>query len=517
MRSYFSQIARRKIRAFVPANAPMRNDASSCKTGLDPLYLISLIVLILFGCFSSKVRAEPLPLLGDPVSAIISPEKEQAIGESLLRMLQSSASIIHDPLLNEYVEGLVYRLASVSGLENPELNIVVINAADINAFAMPGGILGINAGLFIYSENEAELAAVIAHELAHLKQRHFARSVEKLDRTKWATLTALFASIALIAATGEGDAGIAALATTQAVSFDSQLKFSRQNEREADRIGMQTLVEAGFNPYAMPHFFERLTRAQRFSTDMPYEFLRTHPVTQSRIADSVARAEQLPVPTKLNSSLEYKLMRSRVLAAYATTSSQAIADFRAQINQEAKKQTDPALYYGLARAYMRDRQFIRAENILERLLEKDATRITYIVTYAESLTKQKKYPQAASILETALSINPGNYSLSMSLAKALIHQQKGEPAVKLLQDVLARKPKIPNAWKLLSEAYSLTENKVGIHMAEAEAQFLRGQNDRAIEQLKFALALVPNTNLPMTKKIETRIRDFISAKKRISL
>ncbi len=476
-----------------------------------------LTFLFVFFSATPVALSETLPLLGDPVSAIISPEKEQAIGQSLLRVLQSKASIIRDPLLNEYLEGLVYQLASVSQLPQPNLNIVIINAAEINAFAMPGGVLGINAGLFLHSENEGELAAVIAHELAHLSQRHFARSLEKLDRAKWTTLTALFASIALIAATGTGDAGLAALATTQAVSLDSQLKFSRQNEREADRIGMQMLTDAGFNPYAMPHFFERLTRSRQFSRDTPYEFLRTHPVTQSRIADSLARAEQIKTPQPVKSSLEFKLMKARVIAAYATTSQQAIADFLAQINQEANAHTDPALHYGLARAYMRDRNFEEANLVLTKLIQKDPTRITYIDTYAESLNKQKKFKEAITILENGLSFSPGNFSLSMSLAKSLIHTGEGQEAVELLQKVVEEKPNAPNVWKLLSEAYGLTKNKIGIHLAEAEVHFLRGSSSRAIQQLNYALALVPKTNLPMTKKIETRIQDFKTAKKSISL
>ena len=487
------------------------------------LTMATLGALVLILTTPRWSNAETLPKLGDPVSTIISPEKEQALGQALLRMLQSSSSIIQDLLLNEYLEHLVYRLASVSELQDPQLNVLLINSADINAFAMPGGILGINAGLFIHSQNEDELAAVVAHELAHLRQRHFARSVEKQDQTKWTTLTALLASLALVAS-GEGDAGLAALATTQAMSLDAQLSFSRQNEREADRIGMQTLTAAGFDSHAMPRFFERLSRSRQFSDDTPYEFLRTHPVTQARIADSRARAEQLSntlLPQHTNrtsparqSSLEFRLMRMKVLAAYAPTSQQAIRDFQAQINQSSNAQSDPALRFGLSQAYMRDNQLKAAEQTLAELLTQDPASISYSVTYAENLIKQKKYPAAIRLLEQQNSLNLNNYSIDMTLAKAYIKHQQGEAAVELLQKIIERKPNKPKSWKMLGEAYALTENKVGIHMAEAEVQFLSGQNDRAIEQLKFALDLVPKTNLPMTKKIESRLREFNQAKRR---
>ncbi|MCH8256476.1 MAG: M48 family metalloprotease, partial [Proteobacteria bacterium] len=247
------------------------------------------IIAILAICHASSdmlaANSQNLPQLGDASSGIISLKKERAIGQDFLRSLRAQAPTLDDPILQDYLENLIYHLTSYSQLQDRRLDVVLIDSPVINAFAAPGGIVGINYGLFSYGETEHEISAILAHELAHLSQRHFARGVEAGKKNAVISLAGLLASIVLMTTVG-ADAGLAVLNTSQGIAQSKQLSHSRAREAEADRVGIDTLVDAGMDPRAMAYMFERLERANRFSEDRIPEFLRTHPVTKSRIADA---------------------------------------------------------------------------------------------------------------------------------------------------------------------------------------------------------------------------------------
>ena len=229
-----------------------------------------------------------LPSLGDHSSGIISLEQERTLGQHFLRSLRAGAPLVDDPILQEYLELLIYRLASHSQLQDRRLDLVIINNKTLNAFAAPGGIVGVNLGLFLTGESEAEISAILTHELAHVSQRHFARRTEASKKAGLANIAGLLAGLILIA-TSAGDAGMAAITTSQAVTQSEMLRYSRSREAEADRVGIDTLVEADLDPRAMAYMFERLNRSNRINgIDIP-EFLLTHPVTKDRIADSYAQ------------------------------------------------------------------------------------------------------------------------------------------------------------------------------------------------------------------------------------
>ena len=476
-------------------------------------FLATVVFAIGLSYPSSTAQASnELPILGDTASAVVSPEKEFTVGRAWLRDLRSKAPIINDPLLNNYLETLIYRLAAQSELDKPNLEIVLINSSSINAFAVPGGVIGVNAGLFLNAETEGELGAVLAHELAHLSQRHFARSVERAKRTQWATMAAMLASVAIIATTGGGDPGLAALATTQALAIQSQLHFSRSNEREADRIGMQTLVRADIDPLAMPRFFERLNKATQYLGDQPPEFLLTHPVTASRIADSEARASRLP-PTRYSESLEYQLMRARTLSAFSMNPHASIKRFKAQMNNsdssENKSIYNKAARYGLVRSYLKANKYEEAHAALSPLRNNDPTLITFIVTEAEIYLAEEKYEKAIKLLKYNLGINPENYPLTIYYARALIKNGRPEQAIPALEMQALKSEHNPFIWQLLIEAYGGVRNIVNVHRARAEVQYLHNHNKQAIEQLEFALALTKN-NFQLSEKIQNRI-DYINA------
>ncbi|MFZ5603974.1 MAG: M48 family metalloprotease [Pseudomonadota bacterium] len=465
------------------------------------VWLSALIVSQLF--WAAALQAEELPRLGDSTSSVVSPEQEYRLGRAWLRQLRAQAPIIQDPLIHEYFYDLVYRLAANSEIQRPELETIVLNSPDINAFAVPGGIIGLNGGLLLNARTEDELAGVIAHELAHLSQRHFARAMERSQNTSWAGLAALLASV-VIAATAGGDAGMAALATTQAASIESQLRFSRNNEQEADRIGMQTLARSGMNPGAMADFFEALQRSMRYSGELPPEFLLTHPVTESRITDARARAAQLPA-TPASNSLEFGLMKMRTSVMFARDTSATINDL---LNQR-KSGTEflEVNEYGLACAYSKANQLDQALATINGLLLRRPDRITYIATKAEILNQSGRYKDAIQLLESALKYSPENYVLTIHYANALIKSNRAADAVDLLRYQLTQHDSWPLLWSMLAEAYGKSDDRLGVYQARAEYYYLHGRTMTALEQLQYALPLAEK-QFQVAAKINARMEEM---------
>ena len=238
-----------------------------------------------FNTTSDEIK---LPVLGDSLSGIVSKQQEFQLGRTWLKVFRSRVREFDDPLMQQYLENLIYNLATYSELENPNIELVIVNNPTMNAFAVPGGVVGIHTGLFAYAENEDQMVSVLAHELAHLSQRHFARGIESRRNSSAATLAGLLTGLVLAATVG-GDAGMAAMAATQAMTLENQLRYSRSNEKEADRFGVRTMEKAGRDPGAVGDMFETMLKRLRYSGDRLPEFLLTHPVTEKRVSHARAR------------------------------------------------------------------------------------------------------------------------------------------------------------------------------------------------------------------------------------
>jgi predicted Zn-dependent protease len=248
--------------------------------------LVCLFLLTLLA-FAAPAQQATLPDLGD--GGVVPAGQEYYLGRAWLMSFRRQVPLVNDPILQEYLEALVYRLAETSELKDRRLEIVIIDNASINAFAVPGGVVGVHNGLIAKSENEAQLASVLTHELAHISQRHFSRGVESRQNASVPTMAGLLGGLVLVA-TGAGDAGIATMMGTQAAVQQNQLRFSRQNEQEADRIGMQNLERSGMDPNATAGMFEVMQATSRRYGSNPPEFLLSHPLTENRIADARKRA-----------------------------------------------------------------------------------------------------------------------------------------------------------------------------------------------------------------------------------
>jgi len=473
-----------------------------------------LFLLILMGCcygpqaLSTETASSNLPSLGDYTSAIISLEQEYDLGQSFLRALRSQAPLLSDPVMQEYVELLIYRLASFSTLEDRRLTLAIINNESINAFAVPGGVVGINLGLFLQGETESETSAILAHEIAHLSQRHFARRSEASRKASLASIAGLLAGIVLIATTG-ADAGIAAISASQGASQSELLRYSRSREKEADLVGIDTLAAAGLDPNAMAYMFERLSRSQRFSGRNIPEFLLTHPVTKDRISDSISKSSKMPTP-ELTVSLDYQLMRVRAQVIVADNAPQAVAQMKSRLNDPDPIRKTAAIY-GLALAQMEAGQFDDSMQNILQLQYSHPRKLVFILAEAELHLAANRYEDARDLLAEALVVTPQNYPLTMAYADALMKSGDPELAAEKLVIISQQRPNDHFVWYILAEAQGLANNIVGVHEARAEYFVRVGNFDQAIKQLGFATPLVRD-NFQQSAKIKQRIQQIFALK-----
>lgn len=437
--------------------------------------LLTLAVLI-----GQPAMANDLPSLGDSSSGIVSPEQEYQLGRAWLSLLRGQVPQLSDPLLKDYLERSVYRLAETSQLQDRRLEFVLLRSPQLNAFAAPGGIIGVNGGLFIHAQTEAEYASVMAHELAHLSQRHFARGLEAQKRMQLPLMAAMLAGV-VAAAAGAGDAGIAAIVSTQAAAIQAQRRFSRQNEQEADRIGIVNLERAGYDPRAMPDMFGRLMRQYRYDQKPP-EFLLTHPVSESRIADTRNRAEQYP-QGGIQDSLRYQLMRARVDLQFESTPGLSAKRFRAMLDED--ESLDSARY-GLALAQIRSAQLQEAAATLQPLLLKAPNEITYNLAQVELDITANRMGEAQKRIKQLLELYPDNYPVRQAHIDLLIKQSRLQEAEHELDRLVGARPRDPDVWYQVSEVRGLSGNILGLHQARAEFFALVGDYTQAIEQLDFA-------------------------------
>lgn len=470
--------------------------------------LLRPTLLTLACLLTAPITANDLPSLGDASSAIVSPQQEHQLGRAWLSLLRGQISQLDDPQLKDFVETSVYRLSETSQLQDRRLEFVLLNSPQINAFAAPGGIIGVNGGLFLYAQTEAEYASVMAHELAHLSQRHFARGLEAQQRMQLPVMAGLLAGI-VAAAAGAGDVGIAAIATTQAAAMQEQRRFSRQNEQEADRIGLVNLEKAGFDPRAMPSMFERLMRQYRYDRKPP-EFLLTHPVSESRIADTRNRAEQY-ASKGITDSVRYQLMRARVQLIYEETPGVAAKRFRNMLDENPQME---AARYGLVLAQIKGGQLKQARESLQPLLTAAPNDVNYNLAQIELDMAANRLNDAENRLTRLLSLFPNNYPINQANVDLLMKQQRIQDAERAIDELLKNRSKDPDIWHQVAEVRGLAGNTVGLHQARGEFFALIGDYNQALEQLDFAKRRASN-NFQLASRIDARQRELMEEKRLI--
>lgn len=468
-------------------------------------FLAPLLLSLLCSLPAPALYAQPveLPEIGAAGAASVTPVEEYETGKAVVRNIRRAGGVLEDPLVHEYINNLGYSLIANSDSQMKDFYFFMVNDGQINAFALPGGFIGVNYGLLLASESESELASVLAHEIAHVTQRHHARAYEQGSKSNIPAMAALIAAIILGGKNYE--VGQAALATMAATSIQRQLDFTRANEKEADYIGIALLAESGYDPFSMASFFEKLDRNARLYGDSAPEFLRTHPVSKNRVADARNRARTLPrqVPRDQKS---YLLMRNRLRVLASDEPRKTLAYFRDNLEKGNYVDKD-AEEYGYVLSLIENGRFKPARTRIERLLKKEPQRIAYLLARADLETRAGNHEKAGRIFEHALSLYPGNLPITQSYAQALLQAGKNRQARRILRDYLRTDRSEPALYRLLAEA----ENRLG-HVADAKAArgeyyYLNGQPHQALTQLQDALK-TEGLSFYDNARIESRIQQM---------
>ncbi len=464
-------------------------------------WIIYLLLVIFCSQSTAYANSINLPDIGLSANNIMTPQEERKIGESFMRHLRRSIKIIDDPEISEYINMLGYQLVASSDSPTEKYTFFIIEDPSINAFAAPGGYIGINSGLLLATQSESELAAVLAHEIAHITQRHLIRSLEKSGQMNLATVAAIIAAIAL--SSQDGQASQAVLMSTIAGQAQAQINFTRVHEKEADRVGMPLLARAGFDPRSMPLFFERLHQASRYYENSAPAFLQTHPVTLDRITDSRNRAVQYPKITK-NKSHMYATMRNKLYTVTHADPKQAIDYFQAALKE---KPTDEN-HYGYALALRSNGQYTESRAALKKLIEKEPHRISYLIALAQTENIEKKTNKALQIYKTALDFSPHNHPLTIYYSKVLLQSGQSKQARKILYEHAKRHPSDPLIYKLLARAESETGLLTEAHQSLATFFHLNGETRESIRHLEIAFKLTSTADIYQRLRIENRLKEL---------
>lgn len=458
-----------------------------------------IAALLLLG-FMPTVLAQALPELGDVSAATISPADERRLGESIMREIRRDPAYLDDPEVTDYATALGSRLVARADAARQEFEFFVVRDPQINAFAMPGGFIGIHTGLILAAQSESEVAGVVAHEVAHVTQRHIARMFSQQSQSQLVSLAAL--AVAILASRSGSQLGEAAATLGQAGAMQSQLNFSRDNEREADRTGLQLLDAAGFDPRGMVLFFERLQRATRIYEGGAPAYLRTHPLTFERIADIQNRIENMPY-RQVPDSLDFQLIRAK-LRAESGTPGDGIAFFEASL-AERKFLSEAAGRYGLAFSLMRARDFARARRELEPLRKTASPIIENLACRLADESGDRA--GALKCFETARRTFPGSRALFYGHAEQLLRAGQPAAALQLVGERLRVQPGDSQLYRIQAQAYAATGNRLMQHRAQSEAYVRNGQLGAAIEQLQIALK-TGEGDFYQLSAVEARLREL---------
>ena len=458
-------------------------------------YILSVLIIL-------NINAEPdlnlsLPELGDRVSGVVSNDQEKIIGNEFLKQVYSQAPLISDPLIQEYSELLVYRLSEYSQVKDRNFNVLLIDDDSLNAFAAPGGVIGINGGLFLNAQNEGQFASVITHELAHLSQRHFARNILNSQDNNIASVLVMVSAVAAAVATNNPTAFMAGPAFLQQQS----LRYSRLFEREADRVGFNNLINAEYDPSSMGEMFEQMAKLRRLAGDKIPEFLLTHPISSSRVTDAFNAADQVETPFNTKDSLNYQLIRGRLQIRYEDIPLNSVRKIKGLLKKNPSSNENR---YALSIAYKISGQHKDALKTIDSLIIENPKNLILNNTKAEILLDEGKSQDALSLVNAFLNISPKNYPLSVLKAKILAYDKKLFAAEELIRDQLLRRNNDPYLWLYLSEVQRDSKNVIGYHQSRAEYYLLLGQYEDALNQLQFALKLTEN-NFQVSESIMTKI------------
>ncbi len=473
-----------------------------------PFILSLVFYLPAFPVPGIEIEKIKLPDMGDSAGTLISPLQEQELGEAFFRNLHARTNINHDAEIHQYIQTIGQQLAANSDTPGYPFHFFVVLDNNINAFAGPGGYIGINSGLLLLTEAESELASVMAHEVAHVTQRHLYRAFEAASRLSLPTAAATLAAILL--GTQSPEMAQAALMAIQAGSTQFQIDFTRDNEMEADRVGMQTLEQADFDPRSMPTFFERMQQSTRFYGQGIPEFLRTHPVTASRIADTRGRADKYPYK-QYPDSRDYNLIKAKLRVLTATDDEVVLQYFLARQNQGTNWQKAVARY-GLALIHLHSQQFLVAAKILQQLVRQYPNQPQFAAALARTALDSRQFKKSLTLYKQALEYFPNNIAIKIEYIESLLKTGHPLTAKQTLETLGASIQKQPFYLDLLAQSYAGLNQQAESHRYLAEYYYASGQTEAAIMQIKLALRS-KDLNFYLQALLNERLNLFIDEEK----
>ena len=441
-----------------------------------------------------------LPELGDASQTVLSARDEEKIANQILKQVATSEDVFDDAEVTDYLQALGKRLGASSPDKQQKFYFFVLQERSINAFAMPGGVIGVHTGLFTSSNSESELASVLGHEIGHVTQHHLARMLasQKYDMFKNIAATAL----ALLVMRSNPQAGMGAMTAASAAGIQRQIDYTREHEREADRVGLTILQDAGFDVRAMPAFFNTLQRATRFSDGNMPSYLRTHPMTSERIADMGNRVQNLPYK-QVSENPAFSLMRAKI-RAFEGGPTQMIEEFKNNL-EEGRFQNEQSEHYGLAYAYLRANQAKNAQQEVQ-WLEQHGMVNPYLVTLkALTLAKLGQVAEAEKQFVQGLQKYPQHRMLAQGEAELLIRSNQWPQAVTFIQKQLSMFPEDPKLYDWLAAAYQGQGKQMLRHQALGESYVRKYDLPRAIDQFDIA-SKAKDGDFYLQSKVEARLK-----------
>jgi predicted Zn-dependent protease len=467
--------------------------------------LTAVLLLLLALPAPAQTTGSELPDIGNPASTSLSLADEYKIGLMILRQLREAGQVVEDPEINEYLQGLGMRLASQAHEGAHRFTFFAVRDSSINAFALPGGFIGVNAGLVSATKSEAELAGVLAHEIAHVTQRHIARSIQNAGRANMASLAGMLAAILIGATTGlPGDAIIGGVTAAQGLAAQSQINFTRANEAEADRVGIGILASAGFDPVGMPVFFSTMQQhAGSGGRNIP-EMLLTHPVTSERIAETRDRASRMARP-RTPDSTGYALVRDRLELEMLPTDAQA-RDLFPNAKSADYPSTDGE-QYGRALALVRTGAAAEAIPMLQALRDRRPDVTLYHTALGQAQLAAGLVDESRATLENAMRLFPRNVPVTIRYAETLMRDGDPKRAHVVLLDLFNNVAPTAEQARLTAIAANAAGDVADSYYYMSEYHVISGDLALAINQLRLAQA-VPGINSVQRERFDARIREL---------
>jgi predicted Zn-dependent protease len=466
---------------------------------------LPLLLMVHGTAVQAQLPGSDLPDIGTPASTTLSLEDEYKIGLMILRSLRDAGQIVEDPEINEYLQTLGMSLSSNAHEGAHRFTFFAVKDSGINAFALPGGFIGVNAGLVKATRNESELAGVLAHEIAHVTQRHIARSVQNSGRSNLASAAAILAAILIGATTGmPSDAVMGTVAAAQGLAAQQQINFTRSNETEADRVGIGILAAAGFDPGGMPDFFWTLQQHNGSAGNNIPDLLRSHPVTTERIAETRDRASKLDGP-RHGDSIGYALIRERL----TVESLPPETDFRSLYHnaQSADLPSTDGELYGRSLALMRSDSPEQAIPILQDLLARRPDVTHYHVALGQAFLASGRIDAARKTLEKAMSLFPRSVPVTVRYAETLMRDGDPKQAHIVLLDLFNNVPPTPEQARYTALAANAAGDVADAYYYMSEYHVISGDLALAIDQLRLAQA-VPGLNDVQRERFDARISEL---------